>query len=270
MVGTAPATLCRILREELPPSLVHTLVIWTKDPGAVLSNRQLLETLRGYPQLFFHVTVTGMGGTRLEPFSPRTVDSLLALDGIVRLAGTPERVRVRFDPIVHLALPDGRHYTNLSNFDGVVSACGRLGVPEVITSWMDCYPKVRKRLEANGITPLEVPELAVREEAGRMLERASAARVRLTGCCAPPLESSTCIDGALFNRLHPLGLECSTARARGQRPLCTCTVSRDIGWYTACAHGCLYCYANPTGKEAAVRPWPEQDARDAAPSTPVA
>jgi len=257
MVGTAPETLCRILKTELPPSLVHTLVVWTKSPAALLADRQLVETLRGYAQLFFHVTITGMGGTRLEPFSPRMAESLQALEGVVRLAGMPERVRVRFDPIVHLSLPDGRRYTNLPHFDEVVAACGRLGIPEVVTSWMECYPKVRKRLEGKGVTALEVREDTVEADAGFMLERSSAAGVRLTGCCAPPLESSRCINGELFNRLHPLGHKCSTAEARGQRPLCTCSISRDIGWYTACAHGCLYCYANPVNTEAAGRRWPE-------------
>ena len=257
MVGTAPGTLCRILETELPPSLVHTLVVWTKNPGVVLADSQLLETLRGFAQLFFHVTVTGMGGTRLEPFSPCMAESLQALEGVVRLAGMPERMRVRFDPIVHLVLPEGRHYTNLPHFDDVVSACGRLDIPEVITSWMECYPKVRKRLEGNGVTPLQVREDTVKADARLMMDRASAAGVRLTGCCAPPLESSRCIDGELFNRLHPLGLKCSTAKARGQRPLCTCSTSRDIGWYTPCAHGCLYCYANPVNTEAAGMRWPE-------------
>lgn len=257
MVGTAPGTLCRILKTELPPSLVHTLVVWTKSPGALLTNRELLETFAGYSQLFFHVTITGMGGTRLEPLSPCMAESLQSLEGVIRVAGMPERVRVRFDPIVHLLLPDRRQYTNLPHFDEVVSACGRLGIPEIVTSWMECYPKVRKRLEGNGVTPLEVRPDAAKREADFMLESSSAAGVRLTGCCAPPLESSRCIDGELFDRLHPSGLKCSTSKARGQRPLCTCTTSRDIGWYTACAHGCLYCYANPAKADASEKLWPD-------------
>ncbi|MBN1504061.1 MAG: DUF1848 family protein [Candidatus Eisenbacteria bacterium] len=257
MVGTSPDTLCTILGTEFPPSAVHSLVVWTKDPGAMLAHRRLLEVLSGYSQLFFHVTITGMGGTRLEPFSPGAADSLASLEAVIKLAGMPERVRVRFDPIVHLVLPDGRRYTNLPHFDEVVSACGRLGIPEVITSWMERYPKVLRRLEGVGVRAVAVPEETARADVDFMLERSSAAGVRLTGCCAPPLESCRCIDGSLLNRLHPLGLKCSTAKARGQRPLCTCSTSRDIGWYTPCAHGCLYCYANPAATDSRDRPWPE-------------
>ena len=258
MAGTGPEELSRILRTELPPSQVHTLVVWTKNPGAVLADSNLLETLTCYAQLFFHVTITGMGGTRLEPFSPRMNESLSALRSLVGLAGMPERVRVRFDPIVHLVLPDGRQYTNLRHFVEVAVACGLLGIPEIVTSWMECYPKVRKRLGKLGIAGDVVSEATVKADTDFMLERCFALGRQLTGCCAPHLVSSRCIDGELFNKLHPLGFKCSTAKARGQRPLCTCSASRDIGWYTSCAHGCLYCYANPNSPgDAGEKPWPQ-------------
>jgi hypothetical protein len=65
-------------------------------------------------------------------------------------------------------------------------------------------------------------------------------------CSMEGFPVSRCIDGDLLSRLHPDGLNCSRQKARGQRPLCGCTQSLDIGWYSLkCGHGCLYCYATP-------------------------
>lgn len=41
---------------------------------------------------------------------------------------------------------------------------------------------------------------------------------------------------------------------RGQRKLCKCMVSKDIGEYNTCPHLCEYCYAN-TGKKLALDNW---------------
>ncbi len=73
-------------------------------------------------------------------------------------------------------------------------------------------------------------------------------------CSMEGFERSRCIDGELLTKLHPAGLPCSINRAKGQRKLCGCTESLDIGWYTlACAHGCLYCYAEPQWQQAAAK-----------------
>ncbi len=257
MVGTSPDNLSDILRKRFPPSEVHTLVIWTKDPITLLRHRGLSETVSGYGQLFVHCTVTGMGATRLEPCSPPTDDALSTLGELVEFVGLPERVRLRFDPLVHLSLPSGRSYSNVIHFGRIARVASALGIPSVTVSWMECYAKVSKRLAGHGIRVEKVSSVLMKKETEHMREVCEEFGLTLLGCCAPGLESSRCIDGKLLSRLHPEGLKCSEAKATGQRTLCTCTASLDIGWYSPCAHGCLYCYANPSSQVPAEhKPWP--------------
>jgi DNA repair photolyase len=262
MVGTAPENLSELLRAKFPASEVHTLVVWTKDPITLLTHRELRETVSGYGQLFIHCTITGMGKTRLEPRSPSTEEALSSLSELVEFVGLPERIRVRFDPLVHLVLPSGHRYSNVSHFGQVARVASALGIPSVTVSWMECYPKVLRRLAGQGIGVETASQELIEKETECMRRECAELGLSLLGCCVPGLESSRCIDGRLLSRLHPEGLKCSEAKAKGQRALCTCTASLDIGWYSPCVHGCLYCYANPDANASAEgNPWPGDDGR---------
>jgi len=237
--------LMEILAEAWPPERVHTVVIWTKNPPALAADSELLRFLSKYDQVFLHLTVTGLGGSVLEPLAPPWRSSLDALPKLVRFCGDPERVRFRFDPLIEVEVPGGGVVSNLDALEDVVGAAAERGVRNVSTSWVTSYAKVTSRLAARGIrirpkTPEQVKALCDDVRA-----RAEALGARVHFCCVPGLPRSRCIDGELLNRLHPAGKKCSTSRAANQRPLCGCTESFDIGWYKACPTGCLYCYANP-------------------------
>jgi hypothetical protein len=72
--------------------------------------------------------------------------------------------------------------------------------------------------------------------------------VAMQSCCETlepaGVSPGGCIDGPLLDRLWDLGL--GSRVDPGQRPECRCAPSVDIGVYTTCIHGCLYCYATDT------------------------
>ncbi|MBL7075159.1 DUF1848 family protein [candidate division KSB1 bacterium] len=245
LVGGFPDQLAHLLDDKCPPNRVHTLVLWTKNAANLLNHQRLRETVKRYDQIYLHYSITGMGGGFLEPRIPPTEEALGHLPRLIRLVDCPQRIRIRFDPIVHLRLPGGGNFSNFPHFERVVSRVVELGITTFSISWMATYRGVVRRLRERGILPEVVSLSRRKEEAEKLIEIANNLGITINWCCVSGFQSSRCIDGELFNALHPLGYQCSTAKAKGQRELCGCTESWDIGWYNPCPHGCLYCYANP-------------------------
>ena len=246
MIGNSPEQLLEVLKQKCHPEKVHTLVLWSKNVENLFFFKPLLEKVNQYDQLFFHYTVTGMGGTLLEPGVVSPEKGMSWLGKIVDLVKDPSRVRFRFDPIVHLKLPDGINYTNLNWFEKLAPQIKQAGITDISISWMSVYRKVAARLKRADIQILEVSPNLWQREYEIIMDIADKFNFSIHGCCVPGMSRSKCIDGELLSELHPFGEKCSTRKAKGQRTECGCSESWDIGWYFECIHGCRYCYANPT------------------------
>jgi len=240
------------MRVDLRPASVHTVVLWSKDFSNLLRNaHRIREVLQKYDQLYVLFTVTGLGGTFIEKGVPGPAEALAQLPALVALAGHPRRVSLRFDPVVHWREGSGIK-TNLRFFETAAEAAARAGIEDIRISFTQWYGKALRRAATHGFDHVDPEEGGKLEAARSLAETAARWDLRLHSCSqnfltrVPGIRTSACIDGTLLRELHPRKEEAPTAKDRGQRGECGCTASIDIGSYAQpCAHGCLYCYANP-------------------------
>lgn len=121
---------------------------------------------------------------------------------------------------------------------------------------INTYKKVSRNLRLSGINYREWDEESMREFALRLstLNRDNW-NLRLATCAERidlseyGIEHNRCIDPELISRIapHDAILQNFLYNAKtdtGQRKACGCILSKDIGAYNTCPHGCLYCYAN--------------------------
>ena len=239
--------------EEIGTEDIHTLVVWTKNPQNMLVHPKLREVLKRLSQVYVLLTITGLGGTALEPQAPTTEQVFEQLPPIIDFLGSHQRLAIRYDPLIDVIYQDQIRISNIdiNLFGEILTRAHPLGIKRAIVSYVTLYPKVEKRLQQNGfkIVDHQIEEIAdfIKKE---MMLRAEMLGIELSTCVLPDLTIKGCIDGETLIGLHPLKERCSKAKDRSQRETCHCTKSVDIGQWFACYHNCLYCYGNPTPRRA--------------------
>jgi hypothetical protein len=235
--------------EEIGTENIHTLVVWTKNPQNMLMHPGLRKTLEKLNHICVLLTVTGLGGTALEPEALTKDQVFRQLPGIIDFLGSPERLAVRYDPLIEVIYQERDRISNIDTdlFEDALNRAHVLGIKRVIVSYVTVYQKVKKRLEQNGFKIVEHPiEEIVDFIRNEMMPRVEKLEMELSTCVLPNLTAKGCIDGTTLSELHPHKETCSLAKDRSQRESCHCTKSVDIGQWFACYHNCLYCYGNPT------------------------
>ena len=228
------------------------IVFWSKNPEPLLPYLSVLKE-RGIG-CYIQYTVNDYEAEGLEPNVPSLAQRIDTFSRLVDTLGSGPVVW-RFDPLI---------LTDKINIDTLLEKIAHIAnaltgyTEKLVFSFADIesYKKVSHNLRLSGINYREWDEESMQEFALRLstLNRDNW-NFRLATCAERidlseyGIEHNRCIDPELISRLtpHDAILQNFLYNAKtdtGQRKACGCILSKDIGAYNTCPHGCLYCYAN--------------------------
>ena len=244
---------------------VKAAVFWSKNPEPFI--KYLDEVDQRIPAYYFQFTLNDYELEGLEPGVPPLSERLDTFRRLSERLG-PDRVVWRFDPIIFTGeQTPGQPNELLGRIERIGDTLQ--GFTQRMTfsfARIEEYGKVQRRLKKLGIS-WSVPDREQRRTIVAALpEMTSEWGMSLHACAEEDdwsdlgVQPGRCVDDELlismvddrefltFYRWENTltGLE-RTGKPRvdpGQRKLCGCVVSKDIGEYNTCPHDCFYCYAN--------------------------
>ena len=238
------------------PNEIHSIVFWSKNFGPFLKGDfdQALSR-QGY-RLFFNFTINA-SAPDLEPHVPPLAQRLSQARELARRYG-PAAMIWRFDPICFVR-HDGHPQIHppLDTLESMAASLAAAGIRRCVTSFVDLYRKVRKRLPSRGLTFVDPPISLKGDTLMAMAATLDAYRIALGACCEktvlqalPPgtgIGPGACIPGPLLASLYGPGFALQKDPGQRRKSGCTCNIATDIGSYREqpCYHNCLFCYANP-------------------------
>ncbi len=241
------------------PQQVHSIVLWSKNFGPFIAGDYAGQLERMGYHLFFNFTINSHAPL-LEPNVPPLEERLGQLAWLCDRFG-PRAVNWRFDPLCFYQTPGAAIEDNRQDFAAIAHRAAACGIERCITSFMDHYPKIRKRTaRRNGPAFVDPPLERKAAIVGEMEKQLQAEGIRLSLCCekevlaALPAHSavagSACIPGGLLQELYGAGLSLKKDAGQRVKAGCGCSASKDIGSYQLqpCYHNCLFCYANPSSR----------------------
>ena len=236
---------------------VHTIVFWSKDFSRFLRRRVGEDLQRQGFHLFFNFTVNSRDPL-LEPRVPALNERLDQLAELARRF-SPAAIHWRFDPICHYRTADGGTHDNGGDFQRIADAAAAAGIRRCVTSFVDLYPKVRRRAERAGIRFEDPPMAEKSATLEAMAKTLHSRKIGLETCCEAdvlahlPLDTQiragACIPSERLMALFGGRLSLRQDAGQRRRAGCRCRQSVDIGSYDLhpCRHNCLFCYARPAG-----------------------
>jgi DNA repair photolyase len=243
------------------------IVFWTKDAKPILKYLPVLDEKKiGY---YFQYTLNDYENEGLEPSVPPLEKRIINFQELSRQIGK-EKVIWRFDPLI---LAENISTESLLQKMKVIGDELKGYTEKLVISFADikAYRKVQSNLKETSAREFSIEEVEMIVKELQILnndwgyEIATCAEEYNLGRFG--IKHNRCVDDELIVRLYKkdkklmdfLGYEAAEQislfseteyqpnpklKDKGQRAICGCIVSKDVGMYNTCNHLCIYCYAN--------------------------
>ena len=182
-------------------------------------------------KLIAHITITGHGGTKIEPNVPTPDKVFFQFDKVLEILGSRKTV-LRIDPII--PTPDGVNTGYRMYLESLNHPSHRLRI-----SIMDNYFHVNKRFIDAGLPSFDYRFHAGYEKRAKTISHFGD---RAEICGEPSIPSVGCVS---YKDLDALGIPHDNDIPYGtQRKACKCLNIKTelLNNRGRCPYGCLYCY----------------------------
>jgi hypothetical protein len=241
----------------------RVIVFWTKNPEPMVNYLDEIDQ-KGI-HYYFQFTLNNYDNEGFEPKVPRIGKRIDTFRKLSEKLGK-ERVIWRFDPLIltqSLGVED-----LLEKIRGVGDQIHAF-TEKLVISFVDihAYRKVRNNFRKLHVDGREFNSQDMVQLAQGLSGLNQSWNLKISACCESVdlksygIDPNRCIDDALMVRLFhtddklmsflgdrkgmsPGCDDWGYMKDRGQRKACGCIVSKDIGMYDTCGHGCIYCYAS--------------------------
>ena len=227
-----------VSRILLSPKFIECIVFWTKNATDFMRYLPMIDSL-GY-KYYFQYTLTSYS----KDVEPKVPEKRKVIDNFIELSKRlgKEKVVWRYDPILLTPKYDMEYHVKWFEY-----LCKELSpyTEKCIISFLDDYAFLKDGLNALNVQNMAETQMFMLAEAFSQI--AQKYNLKLASCSEKMdlgklrISHNSCIDGDLIERIT--GLEINKRKDAGQRPLCGCIESREIGTFNTCRHGCAYCYA---------------------------
>lgn len=221
----------------------------TQVDGAIIITKNINPRVRDMVlahknKCILHASITGWGGTTIEPKLPPWQESMSRLQDLIERGFPRDHVVVRVDPIIPTVRGIDLAHT-------IIDMANAIGFQRIRVSVLDGYSHVQERFQNASVEwPYGDHMQANHDEMRHVDDMIRKAKLDHPGlvieaCAEPRLKHARHCGCVSEYDLNILGLEFEEIDAAGyQRPTCMCYSGKRelLTNISQCPYGCLYCY----------------------------